>query len=215
MLNDVVLNIRTMPPSTAAGTEFDSGKPTGHGHFSRAPKHNDNMGYDPPEYWYIRAVTRRLKLAPEDVFYDVGCGMGRVICVVARRRVRKCVGIELLEPLCQKARRNSLRLRGRKSPIEIIWADAATADLSAGTIYYLYHPFGKDTMRDFLSNLETSILREPRKVTLVYYNSVHESILKTAGWLTKSFEFNTYSGQHVSFWKSCAAAGLPEGTSPK
>jgi SAM-dependent methyltransferase len=209
MLNEVILNIRTMPPSTAAGTPSDPVRPTWRGPFSRTAKHEDNLGYASPDYWFIRAIAGRLKLGRQDVFYDIGCGMGRILCVVARRRIRKCVGIELLEPLCQKARRNALRLRGRKAPIEIICADAATADLSEGTVYYLFNPFGKDTLRDFLANLETSISRDPRKVTLVYYNSVHESILKASGWLNKSDEFSTLSGLRVTFWKSCGGCCVP------
>jgi SAM-dependent methyltransferase len=181
MLNEVVLNIRTMSPRTADSTASDPMTPQGRGQYSRPAKHEDNYGYDSPEYWYIRALARRLKLAREDVFYDMGCGMGRVLCLVARRQIRKCIGIELLEPLCQEARRNALRLRGRRTPIEIICADAATADLSEGTVYYLYNPFGNGTLGDFLTNLDTSVSRNPRKVRVVYYNSVHESILKASG----------------------------------
>ncbi len=210
MLNEVVLNIRTISPSTAADTPPDPVKPKWRGPFSRTVKHDDNFEYASPDYWYIRAIANRLKLAREDVFYDIGCGMGRILCVVARRRIRKCVGIELLEPLCEKARRNALRLRGRKAPIEIICADAATADLSEGTIYFLFNPFGKDTLRVLLANLQTSISRDPRKVTLVYYNSVHESVLEASGWLDKSDEFNTLSGLHVTFWKSCGGRSAPD-----
>jgi len=212
MLNEVVLNICTISPSTAASTPSDPTRPKWRGPFSQRAKHEDNLGYASPDYWYIRAMARRLKLAREDVFYDIGCGMGRVLCVVAGRRIRKCVGIELLEPLCEKARCNALRLRGRKAPIEIICADAATADLSEGTVYYLFNPFGEDTLRDFLANLETSISRDPRKVTVVYYNSAHESVLKESGWLNKSDEFNTLSGLRVTFWKSC---GSERGFTPR
>jgi SAM-dependent methyltransferase len=211
MLNEVVLNIRTMRPRPAAGTPPLSS--TTRGPFSPTAKHVDNLAYVPRDYWYVRAMARRLKLAREDVFYDIGCGMGRILCVVARRRIRKCVGIELLEPLCQKARCNALRLRGRKAPIEIICADAATADLSEGTVYYLFNPFGKDTLRDFLANLETSISRDPRKVKVVYYNPIHESVLQASGWLTKFDEFSTWSDVRVTFWKSCGACSGPDGSS--
>ena len=94
-------------------------------------------------------------------------------------------------------------------PSKIICADAARADLSEGTVYYLFNPFGKDTLRDFLANLETSISRDPRKVKVVYYNPIHESVLKASGWLTKFDEFSTWSGVRVTYWKSCRAALAP------
>jgi len=200
-LNDFVLNIRTMPPGPAASIAPDSLQPANADSAALPAKHQDNFGYDSPEYWYLHAIVRRLKPAREDVFYDIGCGMGRVLCLVARRQIRKCVGIELFEPLCQMARQNALRLRGRKTPILVNCEDAATADLSDGTIYYLYNPFGKETLQDFLANLKTSVSRAPRSVTLVYYNSVYESIMSESGWLTKVDEFTTFSGQQVTFWK--------------
>ena len=208
-LNDLVLNIRTMPPS-ASDASPGPGRPKWRGPFSRNAKHDDNFGYASPNYWYIRAIVRRLKLGRNDVFYDIGCGMGRILCVVARHPIRKCVGIELLESLCVIARRNAHRLRGRETPIEIVGADAARADLSEGTVYCLFNPFGAETLHDFLANLELSVLHDPRRVRLVYYNSLHESVLKESGWLNMQDEFKTLSGLHVTFWESCAGIRAQE-----
>lgn len=115
MLNDAALNIHTMSPRTAAGTPSDPAMPTWRGPFSRLARHADNLSYASPDYWYLGGLAKRLKLSREDVFYDIGCGMGRMLCVVARQRIRKCVGIELLEPLCEEAKRNALRLRAEVS----------------------------------------------------------------------------------------------------
>jgi precorrin-6B methylase 2 len=87
------------------------------------------------------------------VFYDIGSGMGRIVCAAARKRLRKCTGVEMSEPLCQIARCNAMKLRGRKAPIEIVCGDAPTADLGEGTIYFMFDPFGADTIRDTLENI--------------------------------------------------------------
>ena len=87
------------------------------------------------------------------MFYDIGSGMGRIVCAVARKRLRKGIGMELSEPLCQIARRNAMKLRGRKAPIEMVCGDASTADLREGTIYFMFNPFGADTMRDTPENI--------------------------------------------------------------
>lgn len=200
-LNELALNIRTEPRQSSRGTHPDVARPWWRGEFSPAAKHDDNNGYAVPDYWYIRKIVKILGLTRADTFYDIGAGMGRVLCLAARRPVRKCVGIELSETLCRVARMNAQRLRGRKSSVEVVCGDAATADLSGGTIYFLFNPFGPDTMRDFLSNLSLSLEREPRSVTIIYYNCVHRDLLDSCSWLEPLNEFGTLCGLRVALWR--------------
>ena len=109
-------------------------------------RHGDGLWYAPPDYRYLRRIMRILRPGPEDVFYDIGSGMGRVLCVAAQWRISRVVGIELDRPRCNIARRNADRMRGRHAPIDVRCEDASTADLSDGTIYYLYNPFGPETV---------------------------------------------------------------------
>jgi hypothetical protein len=87
--------------------------------------------------------------------------MGRILCVFARKNIRRCIGIELFEDLCEISRANALRLRGRRASIEVICTDAAVADLSEGTIYYMYNPFGPATLHGVLENIMRSLLQAP------------------------------------------------------
>lgn len=79
------------------------------------------------------------------------------------------------------------------------------ADLSEGTIYFMYNPFGADTLRDALDNIRESLLRTPRSIKLVYYNSVHEGILQSCEWLEKYDSFNTVTKRTVTFWRNRAS----------
>ncbi len=148
---------------------------------------------------------RRLDAGDRDVFYDIGSGMGRVLCVAARGRVGKVVGIELDGSLCAIARRNADRMSGRKAMIDVRCEDASSADLSDGTIYYLHNPFGPETMRDVLGSIHRSLEARPRPVRIVYHNSVHEDLLRDCEWLELSGVFETLRGQRVTFWRASAA----------
>jgi precorrin-6B methylase 2 len=86
-----------------------------------------------------------VRIADHDVVMDIGCGMGRVLCVFARRRLKKCIGIEFSGELAGIAERNARALRGRRAPIEIRIGDAAEADYTEGTIFWIYNPFGERT----------------------------------------------------------------------
>lgn len=156
----------------------------------------DNTGYFSPDYLHLRRVVRRLDLRPADVVYDLGCGAGRFLCLAAQCKVSLCVGVEIEQHLCEKARVNVARLRGRRSPIVIRHRDCAAADVSDGTVYYLYNPFGADTMRAFLGNLLRSLIDRPRSIRIVYFNAVHIHMM-TAFHVYDSFY--TRRGTHVAF----------------
>src|SRR5262245_1268993 len=84
----------------------------------------------PVSYYLLFGLVGRTVFKPDDVFYDIGCGAGRVLCYVARRRISKVVGIELSPAFADEARKNAATLRGRISPIEVRCGDAAEMDYS-------------------------------------------------------------------------------------
>lgn len=160
--------------------------------------------YQGANYVYLELMARLLtRDAPHRrVFYDVGCGKGRPLCVMARHAFKKVVGVELREELCQAARENARKLRGRIVPIEVVCADATTADLSDGDVYFFFNPFGAPTLALVLESIERSLQVAPRDVILVYYNAVHERVLDESGWLSCYHILPTLSGMRVSFWRN-------------
>ena len=167
-----------------------------------ASRYADNYRYEAPDYLYLRRVLRVLDPSPADVFFDIGSGKGRMLCLAARRNIARCIGIELHEQYCAIARSNAKLLRGRRAPVEIRCADATSADLGGGTIYYLYNPFGEKTMAQTIANLRSSVEAAPRSIRVVYYNPVHEKLFSESGWLEKYREFRTGYGLAVTFWKN-------------
>lgn len=164
--------------------------------------HNDNYAYSTPDYLDLRRMLRRAQLGTSDVLYDIGCGMGRLLCLAARRRISKCIGIELHAGLAEIARRNAERLRKRIAPIEIRTQDAATADLSEGTIFYLFNPFGPDTLAAVLANLQRSFSERPRAVKIIYANPLHAKVLAATPWLVRYDELKTMRGMYMWYYRN-------------
>lgn len=187
---EIILNIRTRVPAHSAPEPSDR------------LLFRDNAEYASINYWHMRKMLRVVKPGRDDVVFDLGSGAGRLVCLVARRHVKKCVGVEMSEEYCRIARQNALRLRSRKAPIEIICQDAAQTDLSTGTIYYLFNPFGAETLAAVISNIRASLHDRPRRVQLIYVNPVHEEVLRACGWLNKFHEFDAMMGWRVSFWQN-------------
>jgi SAM-dependent methyltransferase len=167
----------------------------------------DGMEYESISYWYLVWVLRMLAPRPWDTVYDLGSGAGRFVCLAARRPVRRCVGVEFSQAFCRIAKRNAARLRGRKAPIDIVCQDAAQADLSEGTVFYLYNPFGRDTLAAVLANIGDSLKRKPRRIKIAYTNPVLESELDSCGYLRKAGEFVTPFKLRVAFWDHPGGGG--------
>jgi precorrin-6B methylase 2 len=153
----------------------------------RAIKHRTRFGdtqrEDAYSYFKLWKYSNFLKPSEKDIVFDIGCGMGRILCVMARWPVRKCVGIEISTEYVERARQNAKRLRGHKAPIEIIVADATNADYFGGTIYCLFNPFGTKTLEVVLERIHQSVIKSPRRIRVAYFNAAFENVMESCGWL--------------------------------
>lgn len=201
--NEVALNINTLP-DIPLDDLVEAGRPYLKGEHSERAAYDDNIWYESPDYWYLYKIARMLGKndLSNDVFCDIGSGKGRVLCVMARLKFQKVIGVELFEDLCQAASINAGRMRGRKAPIDIICEDATRAALSEATVFFMFNPFGEDTLRAVLDNIKLTNITHQRNITIIYYNAVHENILQTAGWLEEFYHFHTATGRKISFWQN-------------
>src|SRR5689334_19465270 len=88
---------------------------TGH----RGVEGHDVGPYSTFAYSAINRILDELSLTPDDVFIDIGCGKGRVVCCAARRGIKQVIGVDIDEELCATARSNAEHLAGRHSPVQI------------------------------------------------------------------------------------------------
>jgi len=141
----------------------------------------DAERYEPTSYRVLPCILRYI--GSDDVFIDLGCGKGRVVCFVASKcRLKKVIGIEIVPQLVRIAM-NNLANSKLLSPAEVIESDVRKADLTQGTVYYLLNPFGEKTVQQVLKNIEASLDANPRKIHILYYNPLHSSVLDQTGWL--------------------------------
>jgi len=165
-------------------------------------RNQDAVGYDTITHAAIKKAIRLVRPRRDDVVYDLGCGKGRAVCHFARCRTRKVVGIELCEELCQVARANVRRMRKRRSPVEIRHVDAALADISDGTIYYMFHPFGQSTLLDVLENIKKTHDLANEKVTIIYTNAQHAEAFDRYSDFRIIHDYKRSNGQRVVIYRS-------------
>jgi 16S rRNA G966 N2-methylase RsmD len=143
------------------------------------------MIHQPDAYFYgtfayrsIFKILRHMKLRPNDVFVDLGCGKGRIVCCAALFNIRRAIGVELDGGLCGFAIQNGDRLRKRRADISIIHAPAQEFDYRNCTKIFLFNPFGEQTLKHVVNVICRSIVERPRPVEVVYVNPAYDSVFE-------------------------------------
>jgi SAM-dependent methyltransferase len=164
--------------------------------------HRDSNWYEPINYITLHRCLRAMELTRHDVVFDIGCGLGRVLCVLARMPIRKCVGIDLDAVFVERAKQNVSRTRGKRAEVEVLVADAAQADYDEGTAFYLYNSFGAATMAAFLEQLHQSVLRRPRPIRVCYLNPMQNHVFENTPWLKSAGEARSvWYETHATLWR--------------
>lgn len=145
----------------------------------------DRGAYGPTGWRTLSRVMPRGSVSRDDVFVDIGAGMGRAVLLAATRyRLRRVVGVEVAESLCEIARANVERNRKRlRTPlVEIVTADAATYDLpDDATIVYMHNPFWGGLFRRVAERIVAAVDAAPRPLRLIYEHPREHAALMEMG----------------------------------
>ncbi|WP_246373578.1 class I SAM-dependent methyltransferase [Tunturiibacter gelidoferens] len=107
--------------------------------------------YQPTPVRHIFNLMGLTALDETDVLVDLGSGLGHVPLLVSACTGAGGIGIELEASYAQRARECAQRLNLNK--VTFLEEDARVADLSIGTVFYLYTPFVGSILSDVLKRL--------------------------------------------------------------
>lgn len=127
---------------------------------------------EPEMVYYQQTPTRiifelveKAHLTGEDVFYDLGSGLGQVPILVNLLSGATAKGIEIEPAYCAYASVCAADLN--LSRVAFIHADARTADYSEGTAFFMYTPFEGKVLQEVLEKLRRESRR--RRIRLFTY----------------------------------------------
>jgi hypothetical protein len=115
------------------------------------PLESEMVSYQPTPGRHVFDLIGRTALTERDFLIDLGSGLGHVTLMASICTSASCTGIEL-EPSYVDCARKSARSLNLNN-VRFIQGDARTADLSDGTVFYLYTPFIGTILRDVLNSL--------------------------------------------------------------
>jgi hypothetical protein len=150
----------------------------------------DGIHYSPSPYRQFQEVLAGLRMSSADVFVDLGCGKGRVVCVAALEPIAGVIGVEHDESLLEIARRNAHALKGRRCQVQLLRADLSLDPIPAGTIYYMFGPFGPQTVKHIADGILRTLATAPRHIRVVWIAPGSEGlgVLSHAEWLRRTSE---------------------------
>jgi SAM-dependent methyltransferase len=151
----------------------------------------------PGAYFYVATTASVIYRILNDLalprdrfaFVDMGSGKGRALLVASEFPFAKIVGIELSPELNRIAQDNIQRY----SPATQQCTDFElhcmnVVDYKFGTeplVLFLFDPFGRETLKSVIDNLEASLRDTPREAYVVYVYPNFEDVLQGAASLRK------------------------------
>ena len=120
----------------------------------------------------ILEMIDQSKFSKEDIFYDLGSGLGLVVNLVHILTGVRCVGVEYQPSYSRYA--EQIAMDFGLDEVAFINADVRTVDISDGTVFYLFNPFGGHIFDAVMQNL--FILAGKQEITICSYGTCTEEI---------------------------------------
>lgn len=115
-------------------------------------REDDMVFYQQTPARIIFQLAEMAQLQPDDVFFDIGSGLGQVGMLINLLTGAKTVGIEYEPAYCDYAKECAAQLN--LTHAEFINADARKADYYNGTIFFMYTPFEGTLLKQMLDLLQ-------------------------------------------------------------
>jgi len=117
-------------------------------------------------------------LGPDDVFYDLGSGLGQVVMLIHLLTGAKAKGVEIEPAFCRFAQAQAAALG--VTGVEFVNCDARTADYRDGTVFFLFTPFRGQLLREVLARVAAAA--HGRAVRVCTFGSCTPRVAEE-GWL--------------------------------
>jgi len=131
----------------------------------------------------ILELVNRAAFKPDDVFVDIGSGLGQVSILVHLLSGVTCNGVEFEPAFCSYA--NACAAALNLTDVAFVNTDARNADYSSGTVFFMYTPFEGKMLQDVLQRLKNEAKK--RTIKIFTYGPCTDEVTKH-DWLIREKE---------------------------
>lgn len=122
----------------------------------------------------ILELIDSLRFTPDDVFFDLGSGLGLVVMLVNLLTGSRSVGIEYDPVYCEYAQSCADALNLKE--VTFSQSDVRKADLNTGNIFYLFTPFVNEVFDSVLERLRYTAIR--KQIYICSYGTITYDLVK-------------------------------------
>lgn len=140
--------------------------------------------YGPVGWLTLRRILPPSTVTADDVFIDIGAGMGRAVLLAAAYPFRRVIGVELSTQLVDIAQDNVDRTRNRLRCKDVVFVNADAVDYEIPddvTVVFMNNPLRGANFAVVVENVLRSYDRRPRTLRIVYANPIEERALLSTG----------------------------------
>ena len=114
-------------------------------------------------------TLNKLKINFNDSIADLGCGKGLAMYYMSIFPFRKIGGVELSEVLAKTCEKNLNKILKHDNRVSVDCCDCASwTEYDQYNYFYIYNSFPKNVLIEVIQQLNRSIERVPRNVTVLY-----------------------------------------------
>lgn len=115
----------------------------------------------------VLEAVQRAAVTSDDVFVDIGAGLGRAVALTHLLTGAEGIGLEIQPGLVRAARGRAESLN--LSRVRFVEGDAVDLirSITTGTVFFLYCPFGQDRLDRVLDDLEHIARTRPIRICCV------------------------------------------------
>lgn len=140
----------------------------------------------------IISVLRKLKIQPEDSIVDIGCGKGRAMYYMHKFPFKSIGGVEISPSLTSICINNFKKLNYTNCFVYNVDA-CQFKEYDSYNYIYFYNPFSGQILEQCMKNIQESLLRNPRKIKIIYHNPVYDSVVQDHSFhLVKKYHFDRF-----------------------
>jgi SAM-dependent methyltransferase len=154
---------------------------------------DEMVAYQPTPARHVFDLIRRTRLTVDDVFIDLGSGLGHVPLLIAICTEAHAIGIDLEPSFVECARVAAEGLELTRATFRA--QDARDVDLMSGTVFYLYTPFRGAILRTMLDRLR--VAADVREIRVCTFGPC-TPIIAAEPWLT----VDAVDSGHISVFRS-------------
>jgi len=136
------------------------------------------------DYSVMPLLFSNVRIKPDDILVDVGCGKGRVINYwLSQKLPNQIFGLEI-DPSLASA---TARQFSGYSNVKVIQGNAIANLPPNGTIFYFYNPFNEEKVSEFEQKVHA--ITGNNQVKIIYYNPKSLNVFESNKWSVKKLDF--------------------------